>query len=94
MPGNVVKSLLNEPVNASLVFVGNIVGQLIGVDLNGEVLGAGYLAGLPLQGGYQAQIVEHGRTKKEGHIAHDGQCPFSQVPEGLELALRIHIAAP
>src|SRR5262249_4811518 len=57
MAGTIMQGLLHDAVNASLVFIREIVGSKLGRDGHIHARLSGNFAGLPPQSGNEAQIV-------------------------------------
>ncbi len=75
----VVQRLLDNPVDASLVFVGKIVGIEFRGYAHVHRRTLGNLARLPLQRGDQAQIVEHRRPQQQSHVTHNTDRVFDKA---------------
>lgn len=69
MFGAVVESFLDDAVDAGFVLFGEIVGEVVVDDIDDEAGALGNFAALPLESGDEAEVVEHGGTKEQGHVA-------------------------
>jgi tRNA A37 threonylcarbamoyltransferase TsaD len=92
VPGAVVQSLLHHAIDAGLQLFRQIVGHALGVHCDGHAGAFGDLARLPLQGGHQAQIVQHGGTQQQRHVAHHVDAALGELADGLHVAAQFGVA--
>src|SRR5512133_1190305 len=68
--GGVVHGLLDEPEDAGLVLVRQVVGGLVSVEHHVESGALGGFAGVPVERRHQAEIVQHGGAQQQGEVAN------------------------
>ena len=68
MPGAIGERFLDDAVNAHFVLFGEGLEGAIGLDGNRDTTSFGEVAGLPLEGGEEAE-VENGGAEADGEIA-------------------------
>ena len=81
--GAIMQRFLDDAIDAGFVIVGQIVGD-IGGDADFHSAALGNFASLPLEGGDEAEIVEHGRTEQQRHIAHHANGVLDQALHGFD----------
>ena len=64
----IVESFLDHTIDAGAVIFGEVIGKLAVDDVDGEAGAFGDLAALPLESGNEAEVVEHGGAKEQGHV--------------------------
>ena len=75
----VVERFLGDAVDAGLVVFRKVFGNRGGVDGDPDAAALRDFAGLPLEGGREAEVVEHGGAKQQRHIADHADGGFKQL---------------
>ena len=75
----VVQRFLDDAVDAGLVVFGKVFGNRGGVDGDPDAAAFRDFAGLPLEGGREAEVVEHGGAQQQRHIADHADGGFNQL---------------
>src|SRR6059036_3481101 len=83
MSGAVVQRFLDNAVDACLVWSGKIIWDSLGSHVDSYVCAPGDFTGLPFKRWDQAEVVEHGRTKQQGHVANDTNAVLSQIANAI-----------
>jgi hypothetical protein len=63
---------------------GEIVGEMVGDDVDSEARALGDLAALPLESGDETEVVQHGGAKEKGHVTDLCDALFSEESDFLE----------
>jgi hypothetical protein len=67
--GTVGEGFLDDAVGAGPIGLGELIEIAIEGDVDGAVEAAGVIAGEPLEGGAEADVIEHGRAEAHGEVA-------------------------
>ena len=81
----IVESLLHQAIDADSVLVGQFVRHVLRFHRDLHPAAARDLAPLPLQGGNQPEIVEHGGTEQQRDVADGADGPLGE---------RLHVVEP
>jgi hypothetical protein len=74
--GGVVEGFLRDAVDGDFGFVAESFRDVFRVNFDFHLAAPRNLAGLPFEGGDQAEIVEHGRTEEKCDVADGFDCGF------------------
>ena len=88
MAGGIVDRLLYQAVDAGLVLVGEVVCPLVGSENDVESGALAGLARVPVEGGDESEIVEHGRTEEQGEVADFVDGFLGQAAYGVQVIAR------
>ena len=74
----VVKGLLDDTIYAGPMPFGEIVGEMVGDDVDADARALGDLAALPFESGDETDVVKHGGAKEERHVPDVFDAFFSE----------------
>jgi hypothetical protein len=86
--GAVVQGFLDDAVDTGFVLFGKVVGEVVVDDVDDKASAAGDFAGVPLESGDEAEVVEHGGAKQQGDVADLAHTFFGEELDFLETAAK------